>query len=175
MFRGASALILLFILSSISLATAAKPTSFCKCTCWSNSTIIKLGPPESANQLDFRDELFTHPKFDDSATTLNTRTASIASADKNEKGDHRARTCNDCNRRFCLDQNLPKCKGATEEDVFTTCFQRDSGKDKAVVIIFIIATTSLLVWAAVKPCAERWIQRLKERRSYLPLQSQEDR
>lgn len=37
--------------------------------------------------------------------------------------DYRAGNCNDCNRQFCLDMNLPICKGAGMEDVFTTCFR----------------------------------------------------
>lgn len=35
----------------------------------------------------------------------------------------RALNCNDCNRRFCLDYDLPVCKDAEDEDVFTTCFR----------------------------------------------------
>ena len=49
---------------------------------------------------------------------------------KGEEGDesedrkeYRAGNCNDCNRHFCLDYNLPICKGAGMEDVFTTCFR----------------------------------------------------
>lgn len=34
------------------------------------------------------------------------------------------RNCGSCNRRFCLDYKLPKCKGAKEEDVFATCFRK---------------------------------------------------
>jgi hypothetical protein len=40
--------------------------------------------------------------------------------------------------------------------VFTTCFQRDSAKDEAVVFIFIGATTALLVYAAVRPWVDKW-------------------
>ena len=47
----------------------------------------------------------------------------------------KAGTCDDCNRQFCMKQELAICKGAEEEDVFTTCFQRDSAKDEAVVFI----------------------------------------
>lgn len=38
--------------------------------------------------------------------------------------EHRALSCNDCNRKFCLEYNLPKCRGAKEEDIVTTCFRR---------------------------------------------------
>lgn len=36
---------------------------------------------------------------------------------------YRSLSCNDCNRKFCLNYELPTCKGAKEEDVFTTCFR----------------------------------------------------
>jgi hypothetical protein len=53
----------------------------------------------------------------------------------------------------------------------TTCFQRDSAKDKAVVFIFIGATVGLLGYAAVRP----WIERVRERRNYIPVSGQGDR
>ena len=37
---------------------------------------------------------------------------------------YRSLSCNDCNRKFCLDYELPTCKGAKEEDVYTTCFRK---------------------------------------------------
>jgi hypothetical protein len=40
--------------------------------------------------------------------------------------------------------------------VFTTCFQRDSAKDQAVVFVFIGATVGLLGWAALRPWVEGW-------------------
>ena len=40
-----------------------------------------------------------------------------------DKKEYRAGNCNDCNRQFCLDYNLPICRGAGMEDVFTTCFR----------------------------------------------------
>jgi len=57
-----------------------------------------------------------------------------------------------------MKQELAICKGAEEEDVFTTCFQRDSAKDEAVVFIFIFATVGLLMWAAVRPWIGQWIE-----------------
>ncbi|KGQ01877.1 hypothetical protein PAAG_11265 [Paracoccidioides lutzii Pb01] len=142
-----STFLLLFLSTSLtSLVSASSHTSFCKCTCFSNSTIIQLGLPDSKSFSAIHSRLLLFPRDEE---------------DKHDpaKGDKKNRplNCNDCNRRFCLDYNLPKCKGAKEEDVVTTCFQRDSNKDKAVVFIFIIATASLLVWAAIKPCAEKWI------------------
>lgn len=51
--------------------------------------------------------------------------------------------------------------------MFTTCFQRDSTKDQAVVFLFIGATVSLLVWSGVKPAYDRW----REGRGYASLGS----
>jgi hypothetical protein len=111
----------------LTLFTAA--TSFCKCTCFGNSTIIALSGSTSASK---------DPTKKDSSV-------------------HHG-TCNDCNRKFCMDYNLPICKSAKEEDILTTCFQRDSAKDEAVVFIFITATVGLLVYAAVRPWAEKWAE-----------------
>ena len=43
--------------------------------------------------------------------------------DGEDKKEYRAGNCNDCNRQFCLDYNLPICKKASMEDVFTMCFR----------------------------------------------------
>jgi hypothetical protein len=51
----------------------------------------------------------------------------------------------------------------------TTCFQRDSAKDEAVVFIFIFATVGLLVYAAVRPWVAGWAEKVRERRSYMPI------
>lgn len=40
--------------------------------------------------------------------------------------------------------------------MLTTCFQRDSAKDQAVVFIFIGATVGLLGWAGLRPWIEGW-------------------
>ena len=40
--------------------------------------------------------------------------------------EYRAGNCNDCNRQFCLDYNLPICKKASMDDVFTTCFRESA-------------------------------------------------
>lgn len=78
-------------------------------------------------------------------------------------------SCTDCNRSFCRDYNLPFCKGVEDDDVVTTCFQRDSAKDQAVVVIFIVATLGLLVYALVRPWVARWVEAARQRRSYTPL------
>ncbi|KAH8592509.1 hypothetical protein B0O99DRAFT_653881 [Bisporella sp. PMI_857] len=111
----------------IASTVEASPPSFCKCTCFSNSTIIPLSSHAST------------------------------STDKPPRLDRRApsATCTLCNRAFCLSQRLPICKEAEEKDVFTTCFQRDSRKDQIVVLTFITGTVGLLGWAAVKKVLEK--------------------
>lgn len=55
----------------------------------------------------------------DAGETESTDTLPVA---KRAKG-YRQLNCNDCNRKFCLNYELPTCKGAKEEDVVTTCFR----------------------------------------------------
>ncbi|KAI9704514.1 MAG: hypothetical protein M1820_005588 [Bogoriella megaspora] len=82
--------------------------------------------------------------------------------DSDKSGQKKARkTCNDCNKKFCLEYDLPNCSNAGPDDVTTTCFQRDSAKDQAFVLIFIIATVGLLVYAAIRP----WLQKTIEVRT----------
>ena len=120
------------------------PTSFCKCTCFTNSTIIPL---------------------DDSPTT----SGKPASNDADTSKSHHQRTCNDCTKQFCLDYHLPICQDAKETDVFTTCFQRDSAKDETVVFIFIFATGGLLIWAAIRPWVQKWRNQRATRDMYAPV------
>ena len=77
------------------------------------------------------------------------------------------KSCNDCNRQFCLGYSF--CKGEKEEKVVTTCFQRDSTKDQVVVLGFILVTGGLLGWAGVRPWVEAWRER---RGSYMPVAGQ---
>ena len=53
--------------------------------------------------------------------------------DEGDRKEYRAGNCNDCNRQFCLDYNLPICKGAGMEDVATTCFREFPIHRKACV------------------------------------------
>jgi len=121
--------ILLVLFALMTLALSASPPSFCKCTCFTNSTIIELGPEHSRPNEDNR--------------ALFARAGGSSSS------------CSKCNRAFCLSYNIPICKGAEEKDVFTTCFQRDSRKDQIIVLLFIAATAGLLGWAAVKQVLEK--------------------
>lgn len=111
-------------------------------TCFTNSTIIPLDAPSSTTPPAKSPNPPLFPRSSDSDDTKNPTT-------------HR-RTCADCTKQFCLDYNLLICEKATEADVFTTCFQRDSTKDELVVFIFIFATVGLLVWAMVKPYVLKW-------------------
>lgn len=158
-----------------------EPTSFCKCTCFSNSTIIPLDPDGDSGA--FSDALNLHERTFDVAESSTPPAAGdpFELDERAEKQKHRTLTCNDCNRKFCLGYELPTCKGAKEDDVFTTCFrefrsewwitdkdarmgranrpiERDSRKDQAVVFIFIIATGGLLAWALCKPWIERYVE-----------------
>ncbi|CAG8977893.1 hypothetical protein HYALB_00001770 [Hymenoscyphus albidus] len=117
--------IILPLLTLILSVFAGAPPSFCKCTCFSNSTIIPLStntsPPPSSPEKSPR----------------------AASA-----------SCTTCNKAFCLSQRLPICKGAEDKDVLTTCFQRDSRKDQIVVLTFITLTVGLLGWAGLRKVVE---------------------
>ncbi|EHY58962.1 hypothetical protein HRR83_001774 [Exophiala dermatitidis] len=170
-------LLVLFTLLESSFAAKSTAASFCKCICFNNSTIIALNPPGSSTQssslhkFDIRSGEEPAPAFSDEKRRAIEAQARADGSDTNKSPSrpHHKLTCADCTRAFCLDYNLPICKGAREEDVFTTCFQRDSLKDETVVVVFIFATAGLLAWAIVKP----WIDRLRERNSFSPL-SQHD-
>ncbi|KAL4737590.1 hypothetical protein BDV11DRAFT_153397 [Aspergillus similis] len=144
------------LLSFASSALASSPASFCKCTCFSNSTIIPLDPDKGDSSLHGTLGLFS-------------RNAYIDNQEEKRAGNYRSLSCNDCNRKFCLGYDLPTCKGAKEDDVLTTCFQRDSRKDEAIVFIFIIATGSLLLWAVFRPWVQKWMEAARERRTYIPV------
>ena len=120
-------------------APSPAPTSFCKCSCFTNSSIIALDGPSPS-------------------------TSSSILSDENQN-----RTCADCNKQFCLSFNLSICEEATEDDVITTCFQRDSAKDQAVVFIFIFATAGLLAWGAIKPYVGQWLDNRRVRATYTPV------
>lgn len=184
----------------------AAPT-FCKCTCFSNSTIIEIKsksttgggggtPPSHKEEGPGSDSSSSSTTTGQVETTTSTTTPSttpdVPPSDKDNKGgtplldetqpdggntplsdlnpqspqhlfrtrnNRRAQTqtspsCSQCNRAFCLSQSLPICKGATEKDVVTMCFQRDSQKDQVVVWGFILGTAGLLGWAALRKAME---------------------
>ncbi|GAO50883.1 hypothetical protein SAICODRAFT_30028 [Saitoella complicata NRRL Y-17804] len=110
------------ISAQLSYSSASRITSFCKCICNSNSTIIPLLHPSNPSN-----------------------------------------PCNDCNRQFCLNYQLPFCTDVEAEAITTKCFQRDSLKDKLVVYLFIFVTSGLLIWAAVRPWAQKYIDAAQDR------------
>lgn len=79
--------------------------SFCKCTCKTNSTIIPLNGGSASNL-----------------------------PEEVPEDDVRGRTCEDCNRKFCLSYNLPALEDCLvenkgkEEEIFTTCFRKCQSK-----------------------------------------------
>jgi hypothetical protein len=80
-------------------------------------------------------------------------------------------------RQFCLDYHLPICRGASNDpthgddtvivDISTVCFrmfqmywadvERDSRKDQLIVVLFLIITTGLLVYALIRPYVQSWL------------------
>ncbi|KAL8243669.1 hypothetical protein R6Q59_009927 [Mikania micrantha] len=128
---------LAFLLLTLLTHTFARgpPTSFCKCICFTNSTIIPLNSAPPTEMLAREED-----------------------TDGHDAAQHRRLTCSDCTRAFCLDYKLAICKGAKEEDVFTSCFQRDSLKDETIVLLFIVVTAALLGWAVIRP----WVDKVRD-------------
>ncbi|KAJ5825725.1 hypothetical protein N7474_002863 [Penicillium riverlandense] len=124
--QGSSRLLLLLLLflSFVSLSLAGSPTSFCKCTCFSNSTIIPLDPAKSTSSSSAIDNVLLKYRHLSAGTQSDHMEEAATEYEKRTASKYRPLTCNDCNRKFCLDYELPTCKGAKEEDVFTTCFRK---------------------------------------------------
>lgn len=126
----------------------AAPT-FCKCTCFTNSTIIEITNKPK-----------TPPAKDPSPADGDKKPATPDESPISQRGEERLAkragpaSCSQCNRAFCLDYNLPICKGAEEKDVVTMCFQRDSRKDQIIVWGFIVGTLGLLGWAGAQKVIE---------------------
>ncbi|SPO07508.1 uncharacterized protein DNG_10202 [Cephalotrichum gorgonifer] len=125
----------------LALAAASSPQSFCKCTCFKNSTIIPLST-NRPSQLLLRslDPL-------DASTPEAPRPAERRWED-GHLAKRASQDCLGCTKKFCRDQNLPFCHDATDDDVSTYCFQRDSKKDRLIVWAFILGTLGLLGWVA---------------------------
>ncbi|KAJ9165758.1 hypothetical protein NKR19_g82 [Coniochaeta hoffmannii] len=137
----------LFLLLALlaSLISASAPT-FCKCTCFKNSTIIPLGP----NHAPPPSPLPAKPTSTAPSTSAATTSQSSISTQRRAASS----SCSQCNRAACLSYNLPFCRDAEEKDVVAMCFQRDSRKDQIIVWCFILGTAGLLGWAAVKRVLE---------------------
>ena len=135
--------------SPLTLQLTPAPTSFCKCTCFSNSTIILLDAPASHSsrsqhaflprvaQGDDVEELLpedppieTSPPDEGESRPEEEEGGGDNRKENGDRKEYRSGNCNDCNRQFCLDYNLPICKGAGMEDVATTCFRELECMDK---------------------------------------------
>lgn len=131
--RLLSLIALLFLSAIPTIDAAQSATSFCKCVCAGNSTIIALNPPSST------DGKHSSLKFSRSVPALAPRNFpqpwslkpqdeegdSKDTTEEQEREDqkHHKPTCADCNRAFCLEQGLKICEDVKEEDVFATCFR----------------------------------------------------
>ncbi|KAH6842669.1 hypothetical protein B0I37DRAFT_448108 [Chaetomium sp. MPI-CAGE-AT-0009] len=169
--------IVLLLAVLATLASATVP-SFCKCTCFQNSTIIALGPqhdnqpaappppppkkpPSSSNLPAAASSSSSSIAPPQSQPTSPARAATEAAENANPLHPRESSTsCKQCNRAFCMKYNLPICKDAEEKDIKTSCFQRDSPKDRVIVWGFLLGTAGLLGWAALR----RVIDSARERR-----------
>ncbi|KAK7699814.1 hypothetical protein SLS64_011426 [Diaporthe eres] len=163
-----------------SLAIAASAPTFCKCTCFTNSTIIEIKPKSSTGSSPSRPPSQHQPPSEgttdpdendkdagddqDALSSADFENIAAATDGESENGRRLARraqgsssspSCSQCNRSFCLSQSLPICKGAADKDVTTMCFQRDSRKDQFIVWGFILGTAGLLGWAAVQKAVDQ--------------------
>lgn len=161
-------------MSLIKLYPIAAPT-FCKCTCFKNSTIIPLGPKSQASEApSLLRRALPLSSFlqstDDDADGESIYTGSESSLKRRSL----SKSCSECTKAFCLSQGIDFCKDAKEDDVVTMCFQRDSNKDKIIVWGFMLGTFGLLGWAAFKRVAERRRDRALPRQdiSYAPVSSE---
>ncbi|KAL1858324.1 hypothetical protein Daus18300_009942 [Diaporthe australafricana] len=159
-----SALILL-LGAFASLAVAASAPTFCKCTCFTNSTIIEIKPKSSTGGSSSSSPPSQHqpPASEGGSGSSSPDPPADDAADDDEnagllsrraQGSASSPSCSQCNRSFCLSQSLPICKGAADKDVVTMCFQRDSRKDQVIVWGFILGTAGLLGWAGVQKVAD---------------------
>ncbi|KAK1546362.1 hypothetical protein CPAR01_00329 [Colletotrichum paranaense] len=130
-------MILLLLCGFVALVSANSPT-FCKCTCFKNSTIVALGPQKADGEPPGNAPPSTRDTS--SSSLLNKRAASSS--------------CSQCTKAFCLSRGIDFCSKAKDEDVQTMCFQRDSNKDRVIVWGFLLGTSGLLGWAVFKRANE---------------------
>ncbi|KAI0129909.1 putative MFS transporter [Xylariales sp. AK1849] len=173
MVRFKAILLLLYGALTVLAAAESAPT-FCKCTCFSNSTIVRLGPKDSssdpsAGSSSLSSQSNTHQLL----RSLNPFTSDPAPSSRSKRAA--SSSCTQCTRAFCLAYNLPICKNAEEKDVVTMCFQRDSRKDMIIVWAFILGTAGLLGWAAVKKAVEMREGKKAATAGGIGLPSQQDR
>ncbi|TDZ16730.1 hypothetical protein Cob_v010298 [Colletotrichum orbiculare MAFF 240422] len=133
-------LLLLLLCGLVALASANSAPTFCKCTCFKNSTIVALGPQHSD----------TPTGGGGGSSPRNQNSANLHLESKRAASS----SCSQCTKAFCLSRGIDFCREATEENVQTMCFQRDSNKDRVIVWGFLLGTTGLLGWAAFKRAQE---------------------
>ncbi|KAF7536772.1 hypothetical protein G7Z17_g12985 [Cylindrodendrum hubeiense] len=154
-------LLILLLGAFTSLVAASSAPTFCKCTCFKNSTIIPLGPKndEPSGSEFIRDEnlrsVVFNPEIAPHLPTVHNPRDPLLSRPHSPRS--KSKSCSECTKAFCLSQGIDFCKDAKEDDVTTLCFQRDSNKDKFIVWAFIIGTVGLMGWAAFKRVAS-WRQ-----------------
>ncbi|KDQ06918.1 hypothetical protein BOTBODRAFT_39223 [Botryobasidium botryosum FD-172 SS1] len=112
--------------SASSLASRWEGTSFCKCICFSNYTILPL----------------LHPASDSKPCLSCTKQWCL---------DQKLLICKDAE----LGDQDPDTATGKEGDVEARCFQRDSPRDQVVVTLFLVIVFGLLLGAAVKNRMER--------------------
>ncbi|CRK13924.1 hypothetical protein BN1723_012484 [Verticillium longisporum] len=145
-------LLLLLLSALVAIASASSAPTFCKCTCFKNSTIVALGPQhgDQSPPSSLRRDLFSSI-----LPFGNVRRRHTAAAEDRQLAPRSASTsCSQCTKAFCLSRGIDFCREAKEDDVQTMCFQRDSNKDRVIVWGFILGTLGLLGWAGVRKAAE---------------------
>lgn len=72
--------------------------------------------------------------------------------------------CTNCTRQFCI-KSVGICQKdwVTLDQVTTSCFQRESFKDKFFIYSFILVTSCLLIYASVQHYAADWANRVSHR------------
>ncbi|KAI2617847.1 hypothetical protein GGR54DRAFT_607173 [Hypoxylon sp. NC1633] len=135
----------------VSYVAAASAPTFCKCTCFKNSTLIQLGPQGDSSSPSFSN---SDPGSSSSSSSQSFLRSHPQPPPASPEKRAASASCSQCTRAFCLSQHLPICKDADENDVVAMCFQRDSRKDQIIVWGFILGTTGLLGWAAAKRVVE---------------------
>ncbi|KAK8068936.1 hypothetical protein PG994_005552 [Apiospora phragmitis] len=137
---------ILFLLLGLLLsqAIAKSAPTFCKCTCFKNSTIVPLGPKDASDNTPSHAK--PPPQSNNNKLLLRSLNP-FTTDDPNRQLSARAASasCAQCTRKFCLDYGFPFCKKAEE---------RTSRKDQIIVWGFIFGTLGLLGWAGVRRVTE---------------------
>ena len=60
-----------------------------------------------------------------------------------------SQTCDDCHRQFCVDNGL--CMNVAFDKISTLCFHRDSLKEEAIIVLFLLVVFGLMGYSFLKP------------------------